>query len=65
MTARTNASHVPVNTDADPAQPELSEEYWLYAGRRLSPAGKPIDAWVPGDEGCLLALAPCPCSSRG
>ncbi len=32
MTARTNAPDVPMRADGDTAQPELSEEFWLYAG---------------------------------
>lgn len=31
-------------------QPQPKDEWWLYAGRRLTSKGE-IDAWVPGEDG--------------
>ena len=40
-----------MSTDTEHQQtPNQAEEFWLYAGRRLGRAGKPIDAWVPGED---------------
>ncbi len=60
MTTRTNTRDVPARADGSTAQPELIEELWLYAGRRLGRWGKPIDAWYPA------RTAPASrCSTRG
>ncbi len=49
--------HTPVSTDTDDQQPpNRTEEFWLYAGRRVGRAGKPIDAWVPGENGTAQPL---------
>ena len=49
--------HTPVSTDADDQQaPNQTEEFWLYAGRRVGRAGKPVDAWVPGEDGTAQPL---------
>jgi hypothetical protein len=61
----TNPSHhpdpqqvdTPTSTDTDHQQtPNQSEEFWLYAGRRLGRTGKPVDAWVPGQDGTSQPL---------
>ncbi len=47
----TPMSSDPMSTDTEHQQtPNQAEEFWLYAGRRLGRAGKPIDAWVPGED---------------
>jgi hypothetical protein len=46
-----------MNTDTEQQQAtNQTEEFWLYAGRRLGRAGKPIDAWVPGEDGSAPPL---------
>lgn len=41
-----------MNSDTEQQQaPNQTEEFWLYAGRRIGRAGEPIDAWVPGEDG--------------
>jgi hypothetical protein len=47
----TPMSSDPMSTDTEHQQtPNQAEEFWLYAGRRLGRAGKPIDAWVAGED---------------
>jgi hypothetical protein len=49
--------HTSMSTDTEQQQaPNQTEEFWLYAGRRLGRAGKPIDAWVPGEDGTAQPL---------
>ena len=49
--------HTPVSTDTDDQQPpNQTEEFWLYAGRRVGRPGKPVDAWVPGEDGTAQPL---------
>jgi hypothetical protein len=37
--------------DSHGATPPPSEEFWLYAGRRIGRTGQPVDAWVPNEDG--------------